>query len=166
MNRTMNLRDATRTTRRHLSDRGYCDDRGLTTLEWLLIVAAVAGLAALAVVLVTNVVRDTSDDISGQSARLTAARIAAGDVTSKARAATNPSGDPAAVTLNGGFRSDCHEIGILYGDVPSLKMIWSEDITTATASPAVEPTAQSATMTEDIWKSAAKTKRGCWAWTP
>ena len=28
------------------------DDSGLTTLEWLLIVAAVAGLAALAVVLV------------------------------------------------------------------------------------------------------------------
>ena len=36
------------------------DDSGLTTLEWLLIVAAVAGLAALAVVLVQNVVSDTS----------------------------------------------------------------------------------------------------------
>ena len=32
------------------------DHSGLTTLEWLLIVAAVAGLAALAVVLVQNVV--------------------------------------------------------------------------------------------------------------
>ena len=34
-------------------------DSGLTTLEWLLIVAAVAGLAALAVVLVQNVVSTT-----------------------------------------------------------------------------------------------------------
>ena len=53
------------------------DDSGLTTLEWLLIVAAVAGLAALAVVLVTNVVGDTSEEISGQSARETGARVAA-----------------------------------------------------------------------------------------
>ena len=41
------------------------DESGLTTLEWLLIVAAVAGLAALAVVLVTNVVSNTSEDIRG-----------------------------------------------------------------------------------------------------
>ena len=45
------------------------DDSGLTTLEWLLIVAAVAGLAALAVVLVQNVVSDTSEQIAGSSAR-------------------------------------------------------------------------------------------------
>ena len=49
------------------------DDSGLTTLEWLLIVAAVAGLAALAVVLVQNVVSDTSEQIAGSSARKTAA---------------------------------------------------------------------------------------------
>ena len=53
------------------------DDSGLTTLEWLLIVAAVAGMAALAVVLVTRVVSDTSDQIAGQSARKTAAELAA-----------------------------------------------------------------------------------------
>ena len=52
------------------------DDSGLTTLEWLLIVAAVAGLAALAVVLVQNVVSETSEQIAGSSARETAARIA------------------------------------------------------------------------------------------
>ena len=53
------------------------NDRGLTTLEWLLIVAAVAGLAALAVVLVQNVVDDTAEQISGNNARLTAAQVAA-----------------------------------------------------------------------------------------
>lgn len=59
-------------------------DSGLTTLEWLLIVAAVAGLAALAVVLVRNVVTETSEQISGSSARLTAATLEAADITEKA----------------------------------------------------------------------------------
>ena len=57
------------------------NNRGLTTLEWLLIVAAVAGLAALAVVLVQNVVDDTAEQISGSSARLTAAKVAAAEIT-------------------------------------------------------------------------------------
>ena len=52
------------------------DESGLTTLEWLLIVAAVAGLAALAVVLVTNVVSDTSEDICRPERPQTAAELA------------------------------------------------------------------------------------------
>ena len=60
------------------------NDRGLTTLEWLLIVAAVAGLAALAVVLVQNVVDDTAEQISEGSARLTAAEVAAAEITDDA----------------------------------------------------------------------------------
>ena len=60
-------------------------DSGLTTLEWLLIVAAVAGLAALAVVLVQRVVGDTSEQIAGGSARKVAAQIAAQDITDEAR---------------------------------------------------------------------------------
>ena len=67
--------------------RGRADERGLTTLEWLLIVAAVAGLAALAVVLVQNVVDDTAEQIGGNSARGTAARVAAERITREARAA-------------------------------------------------------------------------------
>ena len=60
--------------------RSRADDQGLTTLEWLLIVAAVAGLAALAVVLVQNVVSDTSEQIAGSSARKTAAQVAADEI--------------------------------------------------------------------------------------
>ena len=60
-------------------------DSGLTTLEWLLIVAAVAGLAALAVVLVQNVVSDTSEQIAGSSARTTAAKVAGLAVQEEAR---------------------------------------------------------------------------------
>ena len=62
------------------------NSHGLTTLEWLLIVAAVAGLAALAVVLVQNVVDETAEEISGSNARVTAARVAAARITSEARA--------------------------------------------------------------------------------
>ena len=51
-------------------------DAGLTTLEWLLVVAAVAGLAALAVVLVQNVVGGTAEQIDSNEARQTAADLA------------------------------------------------------------------------------------------
>ena len=61
------------------------DDSGLTTLEWLLIVAAVAGLAALAVVLVQNVIGETSEQIAGSSARKTAAQVAGLSVEEEAR---------------------------------------------------------------------------------
>ena len=57
------------------------NESGLTTLEWLLIVAAVAGLAALAVVLVQNVVDDTAEQIAGNNARITAAQVAAKAIT-------------------------------------------------------------------------------------
>ena len=49
-------------------------DHGLTTLEWLLITAAVAGLAALAVVLVQAYVEDTGDGISNPNPRVTVGR--------------------------------------------------------------------------------------------
>ena len=77
-----------RIRRRHNTGRRFLqkreDESGLTTLEWLLIVAAVAGLAALAVVLVQNVVGDTAEQISGSSARKTAALIAAEEIVNKA----------------------------------------------------------------------------------
>lgn len=73
-NHTDNSHASDRLIRRRLPRR---DESGLTTLEWLLIVAAVAGLAALAVVLVTNVVSDTGEQIEGQGARRTAAVFAA-----------------------------------------------------------------------------------------
>ena len=103
--------------RRRVS-RARRDERGLTTLEWLLIVAAVAGLAALAVVLVTNVVDDTSEQISGSSARVTAARVAAQAIVDDAdRDATDQ-------TVNAKewddwvkhYRTKCDRLTITYGD--------------------------------------------------
>ena len=98
--------------------RGRADESGLTTLEWLLIVAAVAGLAALAVVLVTNVVDDTSEQISGSSARVTAARIAADSIANDAKA--DGDDQPADAKTYSEWASyytqKCNRLSITYGD--------------------------------------------------
>ena len=73
-----------RPTRRRWPKR-RADESGLTTLEWLLIVAAVAGLAALAVVLVQNVVSETGEQIAGSSARLTSASPGCNSVEESAK---------------------------------------------------------------------------------
>lgn len=98
------------------------DDSGLTTLEWLLIVAAVAGLAALAVVLVQNVVSDTSEQIEGSSARLTAAQVAAADIEEDAKVFDSIAHDPAALTADvwatweREYSAKCRRIEITYAD--------------------------------------------------
>ena len=104
------------TIRRWLPQRR--DDSGLTTLEWLLIVAAVAGLAALAVVLVQNVVGDTSEQIAGSSARKTAAQIAAIEImanASRSSADQPDSADTAGEWLEY-YRARCNRLKITYGD--------------------------------------------------
>ena len=63
-------------------------DRGLATLEWLVIVAALTGLAALAVVLVQSRVADTVERISGSEAHLAAAVHTARAVENDARDAS------------------------------------------------------------------------------
>ena len=94
------------------------DDSGLTTLEWLLIVAAVAGLAALAVVLVQNVVGETSEQIAGSSARKTAATIAAQQVNvdAKRNGADQPSGAATYDKWGNYYSSKCRRLAITYGD--------------------------------------------------
>lgn len=100
-----------------LNTRRDDDERGLTTLEWLLIVAAVAGLAALAVVLVQSVVDDTAEQLGGASARETAAKVAADTVVRESRTAL-PS-DPRFETWRKWelyFEARCERLKILYSD--------------------------------------------------
>lgn len=117
-------RTAGRIRKRTSTHRG---ERGLTTLEWLLIVAAVAGLAALAVVLVQNVVDDTAEEISGNNARVTAARVAADRINSDAideivTTATTDGSTPPKYTatglanINSEFNSKCARLSITYSD--------------------------------------------------
>lgn len=91
-------------------------DGGLTTLEWLLITAAVAGLAALAVVLVQGQVEDTAERISESDARLAAAIHTAWGVENDARDAA-PANFDAWADWEGHFSRECSLIAVLYADI-------------------------------------------------
>ena len=81
--------------------------------------AAVAGLAALAVVLVQNVVGDTSEQVSGNNARATAARIAASRINDEALA-EGTSKDLSIGTneadVNDKYAKECRRLAIFYAD--------------------------------------------------
>ena len=91
-------------------------DAGLTTLEWLLVVAAVAGLAALAVVVVQNVVDGTAEDIASHSARQEAAQIATLVLTERWQA-ESPDSQSSAERINRDYSAKCRTLGIIYGDI-------------------------------------------------
>ena len=79
-------------------------DAGLITLEWLLIVGAVAGLAAFSVLAVQRVVDDTAEVPADPAVRLIDADIAAAFVASEAQAAFDA--DPAGYA-DTSFESRC-----------------------------------------------------------
>ena len=123
---TRTCRKLTQTISRRLPERYRRDDSGLTTLEWLLIVAAVAGLAALAVVLVQNVVSDTSEQIAGSSARRTAAEFAAAEIVADALRA--PANQPRGLDSWGEWTTEytrkCNQLSINYSDInPALNIM-------------------------------------------
>ena len=105
------------------------DDRGLTTLSWLLIVAAVAGLAALAVVLVSAAISETAGDIAAEHPRHKAARLDADSITDKARAklsATDTENEPALVaSLNDDYGTRCKQLAIIYRGL-DLEFLWHD----------------------------------------
>ena len=85
--------------------------------------AAVAGLAALAVVLVQNVVGGTAERIADSSARKTAAQVAAQEVM---RAADSDMQPEAADTFAGWvlyYSARCERIGITFADVDGLAVV-------------------------------------------
>ncbi|MYG98026.1 MAG: hypothetical protein F4011_03865 [Acidimicrobiaceae bacterium] len=65
---------------------GRAADRGLITLEWLLIVGAIAGLAASSVLIVQRVVDDQTDVPDDPLVRMLEADIAAAAVAAEAQA--------------------------------------------------------------------------------
>lgn len=139
---------------------------GLTTLEWLLIVAAVAGLAALAVVLVQNVVDETAEQISGSSARVTAAKLAAAEVTANARADDVPASTlsganktaaetAATVAKYDDYKEACKRLEITYGDVEGLTVWWLNDLSMVPST-----LADGTTVSFAVWNAQAPTY-GC-----
>jgi len=91
-------------------------EAGLTTLEWLLVVAAVAGLAALAVVLVQNVVGGTAEEVESSDARQTAADLAVTSLAERWQAEA-PTSRSEADEVNRRYRHRCLQIGIVYSDI-------------------------------------------------
>ena len=78
-------------------------------------VAAVAGLAALAVVLVQSVVGDTAEQVASHSARQTAADLAVTELQQRWQAET-----PTAQTIdriNARYAARCRQLGIIYADI-------------------------------------------------
>ncbi len=91
-------------------------DAGLTSLEWLLIVAAIAGLAAVAVVLVQTVVDSTAENMADHNPRQEAADFAANELTTRWRQET-PASASEARRLNRRYMERCLRIGILYPEI-------------------------------------------------
>ena len=87
----------------------------MTTLEWLLITAAVAGLAALAVVLVQAYVEDTGERMSNPDPRVTSAIHSAFVVETKAKAASADDFDLWA-DWESHFTQRCSLIAVLFSD--------------------------------------------------
>ena len=91
-------------------------EEGLTTLEWLLVVAAVAGLAALAVVLVNNIVDDTAERLAQTDSRQVAYDLATTELTERWTAEA-PTTSEEAARINRDYAQDCRQLGIVYADV-------------------------------------------------
>ena len=98
-----------------MGERNSRREEGLTTLEWLLVVAAVAGLAAVAVVGVQNVVGDTVEDVASHSARQQAAELMVSELTQRWRAAVPTS--QSVERINDVFVSRCRQTGVIYADI-------------------------------------------------
>ena len=97
------------------------DDQGLMTLEWLLIVGAIAGLAASTVLIVQQVVDDTSEVPTDPLVRLIEADVEAAFVASEAQAAFDA--DPALYTptVDAGYETRCDPgIPTAYSDVAAV----------------------------------------------
>ena len=90
-------------------------EAGLVTLEWLLIVGAVAGLAALAVVLVYAFVEDTGDRFAAPIPLMTAAEVQAAEVVNEAKSASKDDFDTWD-DWERYFRGKCARIEITAGD--------------------------------------------------
>ena len=93
-----------------------CSASGLATLEWLLVVAAVAGLAAVAVVAIQDTIGGTAQRIESHSARLQAADLAANQIEDRWRA-QKPNDDAHAKRINDRYRPRCRQLAVIYADV-------------------------------------------------
>ena len=94
--------------------RGEC---GLMTLEWLLIVAAIAGLAAGSVLAVQQVVDESTDRPPRPEVREVDAEIAAAEVAYEATQQRGESPNPPQNYDDSGFEQRCMAVSDRFADV-------------------------------------------------
>ncbi|WP_420626957.1 hypothetical protein [Candidatus Poriferisodalis sp.] len=87
----------------------------MTTLEWLLVTAAVAALVAVAVVVVQSVVRDVGIEAGRHRAWFRTAEVAADALTREWRA-QSPDDEFEAAQINRRYGERCARLGITYAD--------------------------------------------------
>lgn len=87
----------------------------MTTLEWLLVTAAVAAFVAVAVVAVQSVVRDVGIEANRHRARFRTAEVAADALTREWRAQA-PVSAFQAEQVNRRYGERCARLGITYAD--------------------------------------------------
>jgi exopolyphosphatase/pppGpp-phosphohydrolase len=87
----------------------------MTTLEWLLVTAAVALLVGTAVVVVQATVRDIGIDANRHRARFRTAEVAADTLTREWRAQA-PDDQFEAEQINRRYSERCARLGITYAD--------------------------------------------------
>lgn len=100
---------------------GRRPERGLITLEWLLIVAAIAGIAGTSVLIVQQVVDDATDVPPDPVTRVIDADIAAAHIAAEAQAAYVDSLGSGPSYDNGRFATRCKNLSpnpqTRFGDV-------------------------------------------------
>ena len=102
------------------------EERGLTTLEWLLIVAAVSGLAALAVVMISRIVDDTGEQIADTNPMIRAA-VHAGrelDLSARTERFSGVTNYAEFRRVTGSYASKCQRLNILHDHIPEFKSRW------------------------------------------
>ena len=88
-----------------------------------------------------RVVGDTSEQISGNSARATAAKVAGAEINDKARAegtSTDLSEPGAAAAINAKYSKECRQLSILYAD-SGITTVTATNSNGATSTPGNSP---------------------------
>ncbi|MCY4174927.1 MAG: hypothetical protein OXD37_01135 [Acidimicrobiaceae bacterium] len=97
-------------------ERSVRREAGLTSLEWLLIVAAVAGLAAVSVVIINNVIADTGERVRSGDPRQKAADLSVTSLAERWEKET-PASQQEADDINRRYRNRCLQLGVIYSDI-------------------------------------------------
>ncbi|MDE0495843.1 MAG: hypothetical protein OXH86_00680 [Acidimicrobiaceae bacterium] len=97
-------------------------EEGLTTLEWLLIVAAVAGLAVVAVVIVTRVVNQTADQLASSNPTVAAAQESARTLVEQANAVGTDPNDR-DMDWADDFDSRCKRLRLSFGSAIEVESV-------------------------------------------